>query len=214
MGTSARTIHHAVAIAVAALASVAATAPHAQDAYRPLFDGTLAGWHIEKTERGNILLEGDTLVVAEPGGWLRSDATFADFTLRIEFRFLTDDADSGIFVRAAGVATFGPGWPSESYQVQLRNPVGESPFPPVGGIFRHGMPGGSTEFDASDAERVSLGTGIWQSLEVAVRGDALTVALNGTPLTRAGEIANARGYIGIQAETGRVEFRAIEILEH
>jgi hypothetical protein len=214
MRIAARTSHHDVlAISAAILASLAPPALRAQNDYRPLFDGTLAGWHIENTEHDNIFLENGTLVVAEPAGWLRSSVRYADFTLRVEFRFLTDDADSGIFVRAAADTTFGPGWPGNSYQVQLRNPDGDSPFPPVGGIFRHGMPNGATEFDASDAERLSLGTGVWQTLEIAVHGDALTVALNGASLTRAGGIANARGYIGFQAETGRVEFRAIDIME-
>lgn len=200
-------------LAVAALVAGPATTT-AQDGFRPLFLGTLDGWSIENTQGNNIALDAGTLVVAEPGGWLKSDAQFADFTLRVEFRFLTDDADSGIFVRAAADGTFGPGWPSDSYQVQLRNPVGESRFPPVGGIFRHGLPEGPTQFDASDAERLSLGTGVWQTLEIDALGDTLTVRLNGAPLTHAGDIVNARGHVGIQAETGRLEFRAIEIAEH
>lgn len=206
--------HRAVAISTALLGYGAADPLPAQDGFMPLFNGTLAGWSVENTERGNIALDNDTLVVAEPGGWLKSNGEYADFTLRVEFRFLTDDADSGIFVRAVADATFGPGWPSNSYQVQLRNPVGVSPFPPVGGIFRHGLPSGPTQFDASDAERLSLGTGVWQTLLIDVRGDALAVELNGAPLTRAGELANDRGYIGLQAETGRIEFRAIDIMEH
>jgi hypothetical protein len=35
--------------------------------------------------------------------------------------------------------------------------------------------------------------------------------LNGTELTHALGIENPRGYIGIQAETGALEFRTIEI---
>lgn len=182
--------------------------------FRPLFDGTLQGWSIENAEGGNIALEGETLIVAGAAGWLKSDAQFADFELRIEFRFLTDDADSGVFLRAAAHDTFGPGWPSGSYQVQLRNPIGASRFPPVGGLFRHGLPNGATQFEPSDAERLSLGTGVWQTLEIEARGTTLSVRLNGAPLTHASDIVNERGYIGIQAETGRVAFRAIDIAEH
>jgi hypothetical protein len=37
--------------------------------------------------------------------------------------------------------------------------------------------------------------------------------LNGTEVLKAMEIANPRGYIGLQAETGTVEFKTIEIRE-
>lgn len=177
----------------------------------PLFDGTLDAWTIENDAA--VSVADRVLRVDEPRGWLRSNRQYGDFSLSLEFRFVDDDADSGIFVRAVADATFGPGWPSNAYQVQLRNPLGESRFPPVGGIFRHGKPDGETRFDPADAERLSLGTGVWQTLEVDVVGERLSVRLNGEPLTEALAIENPTGYIGIQAERGAVEFRAIEIAE-
>jgi hypothetical protein len=178
-----------------------------------LFDGTLNGWTIERTTAGNFTIEDGVLRVAAPEGWLKSRDTFGDFVLRVEFRFLTDDADSGIFVRAVDDGPFGRGWPSNSYQVQLRNPVGESRFLAVGGIYRHGKPPGETQFDEALATATSTGTGAWQHLEIEASGDTLEVRLNGVLLTRAGGIENPRGHIGIQAETGALEFRSIEIAE-
>jgi len=177
----------------------------------PLFDGTLEGWTVENGAA--VSVADGVLRIDAPRGWLRSNERYADFSLRIEFRFVDDDTDSGIFVRAVADSTFGPGWPSNAYQVQLRNPIGDSPFPPVGGIFRHGKPQGETRFDPADAERLSLGTGVWQTLEIDVEGEALRVRLNGEPLTEALGIENPTGFIGIQAERGAIEFRAIEIAE-
>jgi ankyrin repeat protein len=63
-----------------------------------LFNGwNLDGWSIQNGGRfsvqdGILKLDGGT-------GWLRSDKTFADFKLVIEFRFLEEKANSGIFVR-------------------------------------------------------------------------------------------------------------------
>ena len=186
---------------------------HAQTdgALEPLFDGTLAGWTIEND--APVSVENGVLRIDEARGWLRSNEQYANFSLRAEFRFVDDDTDSGLFVRAVADGTFGPGWPNNAYQVQLRNPIGESRFPPIGGIFRHGKPQGDTRFDPADAERLSLGTGVWQTLEVDVEGDVLSVKLNGEPLTEALSIENPSGYIGIQAERGAIEFRAIEIAE-
>ncbi len=180
-------------------------------AFRPLFDGTLEGWTVENDAAVSIV--DGVLRLDEPRGWLRSNERYGDFSLRIEFRFVDDDTDSGIFVRAVADGTFAFGWPNNAYQVQLRNPIGESRFPPVGGIFRHGKPDGETRFDPADAERLSLGTGEWQTLEIDVVGETLRVRLNGEPLTEALGIENPTGFIGIQAERGAIEFRAFEIAE-
>src|SRR5688572_23304719 len=103
------------------------------------------------------------------------------------------------------------GWPNNGYQVQVRNPATTSRLPAVGGLFRHGMPPGDITFDQALVEKLSRGTGEWQDLELTVAGDTLTVRFNGSQVTRAGNIVNQAGYIGIQAETGVVEFRAIEL---
>lgn len=158
-------------------------------------------------------MRGDALHVDGSEGWLRSDRQYGDFSLHAEFRFLADDTDSGIYVRALAQTPFLRGWPNQSYQVQVRNPLGQSRFPPVGGLFRHGMPDGELQYDPALASKLSKPTGEWQSLDLDVTGDRLTVRLNGADLMRAGSIANPRGYVGIQAEVGAIEFRSMEIRE-
>jgi len=192
-----------------------ATSLHGQTpgAFAPLFTGTLDGWTVEHTEAGNIRVQDGVLRVEAPGGWLRSAAQYRDFDLRVEFRFVTDDADSGVFIRADGTTTFGRGWPNRSYQVQLRNPIGQSRFPPVGHLYRHGMPPGDMTYDPADAMRLSTGTGAWQVLEVSAAGDAVTARLNGEVLVQASGVATTPGYVGLQAETGALEFRAFAIRE-
>lgn len=178
-----------------------------------LIDAGLSGWTVENTGAGNFRMVDGALEVREPEGWLKSAERYGDFELVAEFRFMTDDADSGIFVRALGESEFARGWPNSSYQVQLRNPLGESPFPPVGGIFRHGMAGGETDYDEDLARRSSLPTGEWQTLTVRVEGESLVVDLNGAVITRADGLANDSGFIGIQGETGTLEFRSIRLRE-
>ena len=198
-----------------AIALAVATGVHGQQAggFVPLFDGTLNGWVIENTQAGNIGVRDGVLRVDAPSGWLRSTREFGDVVIRTEFRFVTADADSGLFVRASGSGQFMRGWPNNSYQVQIRNPATASRLPPVGGLFRHGMPPGPMEFDAASVEKVARPTGEWQTLEVEVAGNRLTARLNGTEVLKAMEIANPRGFIGLQAETGTVEFRSIEVRE-
>jgi hypothetical protein len=181
------------------------------DGFVPIFDGSLTGWTIENSDAGNFTVADGILRVAAPGGWLRSAREYGDVTVRAEFRFATPDADSGLFVRARSMGGFGRGWPLNSYQVQMRNPATASRFPPVGGLFRHGTPAGETIFDPSVAEKLSRPTGEWQTLEADVIGATLVARLNGTEVLKAGGIANPAGYIGLQGETGAVEFRSLAV---
>jgi len=176
-----------------------------------LIDPDLSHWTIENTGSDNFRISDGRLEVREPEGWLKSVERYDDFELIARFRFMTDDADSGIFVRASGENTFVRGWPNQSYQVQLRNPLGDSPFPPVGGLFRHGMANGETIYAEDLARATSRPTGEWQTLSIRLSGSTLAVALNGVEILRAGAIGNRPGYIGIQGETGVLEFRSLTL---
>jgi hypothetical protein len=193
----------------------------AQSSYAPLFDGkTLNGWVIENSTRNNFTVTDGVLRVEGPEGWLRSTEQFGDFDLRVEVRFLTPDADSGIFVRAPGPASnvFIRGWPGNAYQVQVRDITVNKTNNPlwIGHLYRHRIaasagPPGQTIYDADAALAVAKPTGEWQVFDIEVRADRLAVMLNGRRITQATGIVNPRGYIGIQGETGALEYRAIEI---
>jgi Domain of Unknown Function (DUF1080) len=195
------------------LTTVAAGAAAAQPAgdFVPLLDDTLEAWTIENN--GRFPVAGRVVTAEGPEGWLKSRRQFGDFELHVEFRFLTEDGDSGVFVRANPDATFGRGWPSKTYQLQLLNPHRDDRFPPLGNLFRHGMPDGQTRFDPAVARRAFTGVGEWQTLTLRVAGDELTADLNGVRLTEAEGIANPTGFIGIQGETSALEFRRIDIRE-
>jgi hypothetical protein len=198
-----------LALFVSALAI--ATTGRAQGRFVALFDGTMKGWVAENATAKNFTITGGVLRVEGPSGWLRTEQQFTDFTLRLQFRFVTADADSGIFFRTAGVTQFMRGWPNNGYQVQVRNPATQSRLPAVGGVFRHGMPPGEITYDQPLVEKLSRGTGEWQDLAFTVAGDTLTVRFNGTEVTRAANVVKQPGYIGLQAEVGAVEFRSIEV---
>ena len=196
-----------------ALTVAAVTAAQSQQTFVPLFDGTLKGWVVENSTADNFTVSDGALRVEAPSGWLRSERQFTDFTMRVRFRFLTADADSGVFFRTTGATQFMRGWPNSAYQVQLRNPATQSRLPAVGGLFRHGMPPGDLTFDQAAVEKLSRGTNEWQDLDFTVSADTLTVRFNGTEVTRAGNIVRQPGYVGLQAEAGALEFRSIEIAE-
>jgi hypothetical protein len=196
-------------LAVLLLATSACATAQPSPGFTPLFDGTLGQATIENG--GAFTIEGGVLRAEGPEGWLRFPPLVRDFRLRVELRFLTDNADSGVFFRALPDGAFARGWPNRSYQVQLLNPAAGGSLPPVGGLFRHGMPPGETALDRDAVRSAFTGTGEWQLLEIELRGAELTVQLNGVLVTKAAGVADVAGYIGIQSETSAVEFRRIDI---
>lgn len=207
----------ALVVCTAVAALVLRATPATQAAYLPLFDGkTLTGWVVENSDGANFTVADGVLRVSGPNGWLRSVEQYANFSLRVEVRFLTDDADSGLFVRAPGPATnvFVRGWPANAYQVQVRSMTTNRTTNPLwaGNLYRHRVPGqGDTTFHSEAALGALRGTGAWQTFEVDAVDDRLMARINGVPVLEATGIVNRSGYIGIQGETGRLEFRTIAL---
>lgn len=204
------------ALSVATAASIGGA--RTTDEFVALFNGrNLDGWTVENSTTDNFAVRDGVLHVEGPAGWLRSNAQYGDFSLRVEVRFLTPDADSGVFLRAPGPASnvFIRGWPANAYQVQVRDMSVNRTTSPfwVGNLYRHRVAPGETTFDADAAIGAVRPTGEWQLFEIDAIGDRISARLNGVPVLSAGDIVNPRGYIGIQGETGALEYRRIDILE-
>lgn len=217
----------ALAFSLTMLLSVSAAAQTpASGGFTPLFDGkSMTNWTVGDAQYAkNFSVKDGLLHVAGEGGWLKSSKQYGDFTLRLQFRYLTEDPGtgrvgvSGVFVRTPATATYGSGWPDNSLEVQLANRQGTRPAIPGdarwgGAVLRHGNEGGPTQFDTRTALLAYGKTGEWQQLEIQALGDAIHVTLNGRYLGVGSAGGNTRGYIGLQAETGAIEFRSVEINE-
>jgi hypothetical protein len=184
-----------------------------QSEFNDLWNGSFDGWVIENASGNEFTIVDGLLRVEGGSGWLRSEKMYGDFILRSEFRWLSDDTDSGLYLRALADQEFVRGWPGNSYQVQVRNPQGESRFPPVGGLFRHGTAAGNNALDEAALSQAFLGTNEWHTIEIEAVEEYLTISLNGIEIGTADNILNSPGYIGVQSELGSIEYRTIEIQE-
>ena len=202
-----------VLIALVVWVGAAPPAGAQDDGFVTLFDGTLDGWTVENSDGDYFTIVDGVLRVEGGNGWLRSENRYSDFVVRSEFRWITEDADSGIYVRAVADSEFIRGWPNNSYQVQVRDPAGESRFGPVGDLFRHGTPQGNHTLDEAALEEAYRGTGEWHSIEIEAVGSTLAIRLNGIEIARSDNIVNPSGYVGIQSELGTMEYRTFEIQE-
>lgn len=146
----------------------------------------------------------------KPRGYLYSKEEFADYTLRLDFRFprpaeLKDDAEflgnTGIMIHINGEHRQ---WPV-SLEVQGKHPE-------MGTIKANGGAATVTIVDQPEVrQRLRRGPGEWNRIEVISRGGALTALLNGEKVceSQPGELKGGR--IGFQSEDFPVQFRNIRI---
>ena len=174
-----------------------------------LFNGKdLDGWVIENG--GQFSVEDGLLKINKGVGWLRSEDTFADFRLIMEFRFLEAEANSGIFVRTGSTSHDDEnGWPNNGYQIQCRDIL--TTETPLAYMIPYGAPPFEHESDIEALKSAYKPTGEWHTYDIICQGETLEVKLNGTTITTATSIKNLEGHIGIQGEHGLLEFRKIEV---
>lgn len=162
-----------------------------------LFDGkTLHGWTAEngcsvKVEDGAIKLEaGD--------GWLRSDYTYADFELHIEWQALqAEKYDAGIYIRSSGTGT---PFPKPAYQINLLQ--GKEGF--IGNL-------------RGAEHKIQINPpGQWNTFDIKAVGGRVSLAVNGKPAYKVDGLEQRSGYIGLQVEVpkgGQFLFRNLRVTE-
>jgi hypothetical protein len=174
-----------------------------------LFNGrNLDGWVIENN--GAFSVKDGCIFVNQGVGWLRSEESYSDFVLDMDFRFLEKEANSGIFVRTGSTSKKDEnGWPDNGYQVQCKDTISEDK------ALATMIPYGAAPFK-HESDRVALAkayrpTGEWNHCEITCQGETMQVKLNGTLITTCTSIKNLSGHVGIQAEHGLLEFRTINL---
>jgi hypothetical protein len=185
------------------IALVLAAGGKVEPGFTSLFNGKdLDGWHIEN--QGKFSVKDGVIVLDRGAGWLRSDKMYQDFELRLDFRFVSKGADSGIFLRANNDGSI---WPTKNLQVQTMD--NES----IAGLFGTGLNEGKVKRDANLMRKVRKTAGEWQSYDILARGGYVEIRLNGVRITVSEGVSVQAGYIGLQGEGGQLEFKHIRIRE-
>jgi len=179
--------------------------PDEEEGFVSLFDPErLAEW--SQCGPGGFKVEGG--VATGSGGmglWTYRKKTYANFTLRGEFR-QEEKSDSGIFVRFPD-----PGndpWIAvkQGHEVEIGDATKPS-FKSTGSIYAFHGP---TELPLNP-------TGSWNAYEITCSGKRYQVSLNGKPVTDYLDAAGRplRGYVGIQnyPYPGAVHHRKVRIKE-
>ena len=164
-----------------------------------LFDGkSLTGWHAENdavwTAANGVLAcdqSGD--------GWLRSDRTYTDFRLQIDFRN-SPGGNSGIFFRASKASKAGdPPNPADGYELQINN---EDPKWATGSI----------EDVIQRIAPVNPAPNQWHTYVLEVRGDHFVALLDGKKTLDGRDAKWKSGHLGLQHHKNmKIEFRNIRV---
>jgi hypothetical protein len=178
--------------------------PAKETGFTTLFDGkNLDGWHI--MNKGKFSAKDGVIFLDRGNGWLRSDKEYKDFELRLDFRFIDKGADSGVFIRAG---KDGANWPAKNYQVQTKDDNSIADIFPAGYSALK-----NKKKNADKLKKARKATGEWQSFVIIAKGEHMEVTLNGELITTSDGAVDKAGYIGLQGEGGRLEFKNIRIKE-
>jgi len=170
-----------------------------ESGFASLFDGqTLDGWQL--TNGAKFVVEDGVLKHKGGLGWLQSEKQYADFNLRLEFRFLGPKQDGGVFLRSNAQ---GAPWPNRKVEVQIENTER------MAKIF-----GADHELNIELAQKALKPTGDWNGYDIKLIGSSIEVRLNGELVSTSDNMGKyPRGYIGLQGENGAHEYRNLRIKE-
>ena len=161
-----------------------------------LFDGqTLYGWKAHSKADWEVK-EGAIRVSVGEKGLLCTSVPFDNYELKLDFR-AAKGTNSGVFLRTAAVVGMDD-IKTKCYELNIAPP--DNPFPTGSFVGRQ------------KAKEVPERAEEWQTFEVKLDGPKATVKLNGEEvLTYDDPAPIGRGLIGLQLNTGAVEFKNIKL---
>ena len=186
------------------------------DEFVPLFDGkNLDGWkerQVHKGQEGRWSIENGILKAKAGSGWLGTEKQYGNFVLRVEWKIF-ENGNSGVFFRVPD--TDFKGSPSDAgFEIQILDDNGPAykgklqPYQYSGGLY-HFQP---------VTKSVFKGAGEWNSYELTVKGDKISLIYNGEHVLDADISKNKdmqkrpkKGFIGLQNHGTPAEFRKVEI---
>ncbi|MGI6419083.1 MAG: 3-keto-disaccharide hydrolase [Thermoguttaceae bacterium] len=192
-----RTILAVVTLFLLGGSNMSLAAGKAEEGFVSLFDGkTLSGWHLMNGAK--FVVEDGVIKHNEGRGWLRSDKEYADFIVRLEFRFMKPKQDGGVFLRSVKE---GKNWPDQKYEVQVENTRR------MAMIF-----GAKHDLNVELVQKVLKPVGEWNEYDIKIVGSRIEVRLNDELVSTSDSATTLkRGYLGLQGEDGAHEYRNFRI---
>ena len=190
-----------------------------EEGFVDLFDGvSLSGWRIVNGAPSTwTVVDGVIACSGFPTGVMRTDRTYENFILELEYRHLVPGGNAGLFVWSDPITARGQPF-TRSVEVQVLDGQEQNWFTSDGDVFPiHGARmtpvNGRGGDRAYPTERRSNPAPMWNHYRVECIDGRIVVALNGKVVTEGYDIAPRRGFICLESEGSPIEFRAIRLKE-
>jgi hypothetical protein len=173
--------------------------------FTSLFDGaTLDGWQQAGPDGFNVV---DGMLRSSGGMGLLwyTKKQFGDFILKVDWKVLHIDDNSGVFVRFSDPGNDPWVAVNSGYEVQIDDvgaPDGEM-MHKTGGIYDFAAP----------TKVATNPVGEWNFYEIHAVGQSYRIILNGDEVTDFTGTRSTKGYVGLQNHNGTVTFRSVRIME-
>lgn len=204
-------------VAFAALATALLADPLVKDT-KPvrLFNGTdLAGLEVFTEVAGGPTWKAEDGILRNLStgkGYVRTTRAYADYHLRVEWRWPAKPGNSGVMINIVGPDAI---WP-KCVECQLANGrAGEFAFfsdargrEEIVSRNPSGVSTGRLSRNAA-AGAVEKPAGEWNTYDITVAGDTITLAVNGVAVNRMTGVVPSGGMIAFQAEGAPIDFRNI-----
>ena len=192
----------------ACAASMAAAAAPAAE----LWNGkNLDGWTVVADPNKDAsatwsVRDGVIACAGTPRGYLRTNQSYENYRLRLQWRWPGKPGNGGVFVHGS---TADKVWP-HCYEAQLQaGNAGE--IRANGGAKFHADSKPEDRSISKVGESSEHAPGEWNDYEIVARGDELSLYVNGVRQNTLSSAALQAGWIGLQSEGAPIELRAISI---
>lgn len=194
---------------------------HADDAFRPLFNGNdLTGWTpVNVAPETFSVRDGMIVSTGKPTGVLRSDKMYENFIMEVEWRHMRPQGNAGIFVWADALTA--PGVPfNRGIEVQVLDGRDGPNHTSHGDVFAiHGArltpdrPHPTGAMRCLPSEKRARPSPEWNHYRIECRDGAIKLAVNGKVVSGGSNCSPRKGYIHLESEGSECHFRNLRIQE-
>lgn len=218
-------------LAVAVVLAGSAAGARAQEGFRPLFNGKdLSGWvPINVAPETFSVRDGMIVSTGKPKGMIRTERPYENFVLDVEWRFPQPGGNAGVFIWGDALPHVGKPY-ARGIEVQVldhafaearKNAAAKTPtnftthgdvFPIQGAVMKPNEPHARGSMRSFPSEYRSRPSPEWNHYRIDCRDGAITLAVNGKPVSGGTHCVPRRGYLCLEAEGAECHFRNLKIM--